>query len=352
MAGSHGPDETVVVSVWPEGDVLDVDLLDDVLTRGGRWSHGPVDAVRAIPVGGDHGFSGRISRLSLTLADGRRTSLVAKLEGAREIGREATFRRHNEATLADVLAASYGVAIDEIRGRGLILLEDVSPSTQGDDLVGCTPRRAAEIVRVIARLHASTWTAAPDDPGAPLSRWATRDWDPARWDDHLRRAAARYPEQIDATVQARCRSFHDEAADAHDLVVSGPRAWIHHDPHLDNVLWRADGRLVVLDWSGADVLPPSLDVAMLMQSSSFRPDAAMHPGELISVYRRGLADGGVDVGEASVTVRVAAAVRLLVRGLIGWAGSEPDSPPSARMLALRDAAARRARAALQWLDDG
>ncbi len=263
MADSLVPDENACVSVWPEGDALDVELLDEILARGGRWSHGPVASVRARPVGGDFGFSGRVSRLSLTLDGGHRRSLVAKLEGA--------------------------------------------------------------------------W-------------WATREWDADRWADHLGRAAARYPEQIDERVRARCSSFHDETAGAHDVVVAGPRSWIHHDPHLDNVLWRADGRPVLLDWSGADVLPPSLDVAMLMQSLSFRPDPALAPGELLSVYHRELAEGGVDIDRAEVTVPVAAALRLLVRGLIGWAGSEPDPPPTARMLALRDAAPGRARAALEWID--
>lgn len=108
--------------------------------------------------------------------------------------------------------------------------------------------QAGTIIRLIAMLHANTWKSGHDRPPDSMVVWSQRDWEQARWNDRLTRAALRFPDGFDTEMLARLSGFPVETADAYDSLKRGPRAWVHRDPHPDNALWRLDARLVMLDW--------------------------------------------------------------------------------------------------------
>jgi aminoglycoside phosphotransferase (APT) family kinase protein len=106
----------------------------------------------------------------------------------------------------------------------------------------------------------------------------------------------------------------------------------------------------MLDWSNAAVGPPAVDVAAMLQSFSFRVDPSLPADDVLAMYAAGLKKCGVDRGQTEVAISARRALVLLIRGMIGWAGQDTHPPPTGRNLALRQASAARAAAAITWLD--
>lgn len=310
-----------------------------------------MNSIDAHRVGADFGFSGRVYRLRLGAESDGPASVVAKFEDAAGIARAVAFRDVNELLLAGHIPVSFGARIDQAGDRGLILLEDVYPSTQGNDVTGCTKMQAATILRLMAMLHANTWMSGHERPPDSIAVWSERDWEQDRWNDRLARAAERFPDRFDPELVARLSDFPLEVADAYDSLERGPRAWVHCDPHPDNALWRLDGRLVMLDWSNAMIAPPAIDVAVLLSSLSFREVAPLSSEEVLTKYIAALSEHGLDAADDEIRHNAEAAVRILIRGSIGWASKAGNRGVSARMLELQGQAVARTKSALCWLDE-
>ena len=324
---------------------IDLKDLNRLLAEGNRWSHGPVTACRAKRIGVGFGLSGFVHRLMVETAQGAH-SLVAKVETVELVERALAFRRANETSLARSIPALLGSSIDGPSGAGVLLLEDVTPAAQGDELHGCSPERARAVIQVIARLHAGTWNAT----GVP-SGWGRRPWEPGRWDDRLTLAAARYPDDFTPPRLARLKRFDGEADDAVANLARGPSTWIHGDPHLDNVLWRPNGDAVVLDWATSSIGPPAFDLAVLVTSLAMGPSPSLTPAEAIESYIANVTrDGTVALSRADATQMVRLAIRHLIQGMVGFAGF-PTEPPVRRARLLRDHAAVTTTAALAWIDN-
>lgn len=290
-------------------------------------------------------MSGVVHRLRVETADGEK-SLVVKHESVELVERALAFRDVNESLLAGSIPTLYGWALDGPDGTGILVLEDVSPAIQGDELRGCSPNQARSLIGVIARLHASTWDANGVSDG-----WGRRRWEPGRWNDRLARAATRYPAHFMAGTLSRLHHFDLEADAAASELASGASAWIHGDPHLDNVLWRPSGEAVVLDWATAGIGPPAFDVAVLLMSLAMGPAPALAPQATIESYQAEITRHGTDAESRHVTTEtVRLALRQLIQGMIGFVGL-PTEPPEPRTRLLRDHAATSTVRALAWIDE-
>lgn len=227
----------------------------------------------------------------------------------------------------------------------MLAMEDVHPATQGDELAPCPPPAAERVIGILAGLHARTWV---QDGGEILASWLSPAWDPERWSDRLARAANRYPGTFTPDLRRRLHAFDVEAHVAGRDLAHGPAAWIHGDPHLDNVLWRPDGTPVLIDWATATLGPPAVDLAVLLLSFSFGATPVLPPAGLIGVYVGGLRNRGLELSEAEVTMQVRRALTRQIQGVVGFIGM-PDEPTDRRALALRDDAPHRVRRGLAWL---
>lgn len=320
--------------------------LNRLLAAGGTWVHGPLTSVRHERIGTDYGLSGRVYRVAAIAADGSPVSLVAKFEPATEIGRAVAFRMANASVLGGLIPASYGAEVDHAAGQGVILLEDIHPATQGDDLLGCSRHQALDIAAVVANVHASTRKYAPHDARAA---WGTPVWETDRWQDRLRVAAARYPDQFTTDVVAALSPLNRAAGEAIGALATSAMTWVHRDSHPDNVLWRDDGSPVLIDWSGAEIGPPAIDLAVLLTSLTFRANPPLEPEELLARYADESSAAGVPTTVTAVTASARRALVPHLRGMVGWVGIRATPAPVGRHAALRDVAAGRVVAALRWL---
>jgi Ser/Thr protein kinase RdoA (MazF antagonist) len=324
-------------------DPPDSILVNAVAGVSPEWPHATVRVRGAERIGIGLGLSGgSVHRVE---ADAERGPLtfVVKNANAERVERELLFYRAAGAQVAGSVPALLGGAVDHEADAGVLLLEDVAPAAQGDVLAGCTPAEAAAAVRSLARVHAAPWK-----PGDGLPGWTPRALTPEEWAERLASAADRFPHIVTARLAVSLADLPDRAARAIAALAAGPVSWMHGDAHLDNVLFRPDGTAVLLDWEGAVVGPPAIDVARMLTEGSNAGARADLAADLLTTYASTLASRGVDADVERVRDLVSSALVLLVRTAVGWAAREVQGESSPRMRALQE---NLLRSALAWETD-
>ncbi len=324
--------------------MLTVDTLNTTLDN--RWDHGAVTGMSAERIGSEYGFSGKIHRL-LVETDTGRHRLIAKTEDAERSGRACDFRSRYEGRLAGLVPRSYGSLIDSAGDEGLLLMEDLSGCRQGDVLVAVDAAQATALVDLLAKIH--TVTRLDEAPTGPDVRdWRVtalaQVWENTRWEPAFERARSRYPADFTPGVVDGLHRLHAALPAAIGTLREGPIVFAHMDPHLDNTMWRVDGTPLLLDWSNATVAPPTYDLVQLLIAVALGRDSPLEPGTVIDAYQAGA--GPYDGLEASTR----AAMRMFVRGMVGFMGKKDDSAMHPRLRLIRDRSAADLSPILSWLD--
>lgn len=193
------------------------------------------------------------------------------------------------------LHVSYEAATDEF----LLLLEDLSPARQGDQLLGCTPEQAETAVAELPKLHGPRW----GDPSLARIGWLHR-WTPefpgnlkVLLDATFPGFCARYEGRIDADVLALADRFR--ASLAH-YYAQRPSVWTiaHGDYRLDNLLFatpEGGPAIGVLDWQTVSHGPGIADLAYFIGAGLLTEQRRAVEVELVRRYQRGMADQGVEL---------------------------------------------------------
>jgi aminoglycoside/choline kinase family phosphotransferase len=326
------------------GDITP-EWLTGALRQGGHLSDGAVTAVSIEQIGADRGFTGVIARVKPTYssADPAPESLVVKLPTAERqtpsswvlrqgTDGEASRRRYehcvNEVAFYRDLAvgqvpapAVYYAATDVEQLRAVILLEDLSAGTAGDNLAGCTPAQASAVVEAVAPLHARMWQQPAPTWVPPFVR------DPQQ---SQRRYAAmvdpfldRYGDTLPSWVPGLLRRLQSNYATVLAELNRAPRTLLHGDLHLDNVMFfdgADNGRpVVVLDWQNVRYGPAAIDVVRAVHTSLDADDRRQVEQDLMTRYVALLEEHGVQ-GYAVHQLRhhVRLALLRLVAGTVGW----------------------------------
>jgi hypothetical protein len=155
----------------------------------------------------------------------------------------------------------------------VLVMEDIAPAEQGDQIAGCTVAQAALAVEEAARLHGPRW----GDSALAELPWLDRGDTSAAiaallaafWEGFVERYRATLdPVTLDAGPRV--------AALAPELLASGssPRTPVHSDYRLDNMLFAAgdaDTPLTVVDWQTVRLGVGPGDVAYFL-GSAFAPE--------------------------------------------------------------------------------
>lgn len=179
----------------------------------------------------------------------------------------------------------------------VLVMEDIAPAEQGDQIAGCTVEQAGLAIEEAARLHGPRW----GDPTLAELSWLVRDgtveamamaygaiWEPF---------TERYRAALDPVTLAAGPQF---AALVPDLLASrsSPRTAVHSDYRLDNMLFGTGGEgrpLTVVDWQTVRLDIGPSDVAYFL-GSAFEPARRRScEHDLLVRYHRALVeDYGVD----------------------------------------------------------
>jgi hypothetical protein len=235
--------------------------------------------------------------------DGLPRTLLAKLPAADPATREMLAGAYRGevtfyAGLADTVAVRvprcHHVAMREGTGEFTLLLEDLAPAVQGDQLAGCTVDQARAAAVNLAGLHGPRWC----DPALELVPGLTRNGP----DD-----AALLAELYGPATEIFIEGLGDRlsAADTATLraCVGVSAAWalgradrfalVHGDYRLDNLMFHDSGSVWALDWQTLSLALPARDLAYLLGTSLPVEDRWSCEHDLVAAYHQALVDHGV-----------------------------------------------------------
>jgi hypothetical protein len=250
-------------------------------------------------------------RLAITYADGTTGSLVAKVTSANETSRRAALmtRTYEKeagffADLADEVQirrpACYWTGFDADAAAYCVLLEDLAPAEQGDQMRGCTVDEAALAVDEMALLHGPMWNATGlDGRFAWLSRGSgtTDPGSVSLVDMFLPGFFERYEERLPADVVELTRRALPNLARS-TAFADHPHTVIHGDFRNDNLMFgHPDGRVCVLDWQTLGIGNGLSDLSYFLGGSLLVEDRRDHERELLQRYLTDLSKHGVELDE-------------------------------------------------------
>jgi aminoglycoside phosphotransferase (APT) family kinase protein len=189
-------------------------------------------------------------------------------------------------------------AVDPETGWFTLVLEDLAPAVQGDQLLGCTVDQAALALEELAKLHAPRWA----DPTLLELDWLHRG----------EQAAAGTTMIVQGLLGGFCERYADRLTDdeldlSRRVVASLPHLFaqrtgravtvVHGDYRLDNMLFgTAEGGppLAVVDWQTATTGPGLSDASYFLGAGLQPEDRRAHEGDLVRQYHQALLAGGVE----------------------------------------------------------
>lgn len=179
----------------------------------------------------------------------------------------------------------------------VMLLADLAPAVQGDQIKGCNAVEAALAVEALAGLHGPRWCdpAWLDFTGAvmPYANAAFADG----LGDITRLAVSTTLEKLGARMSDDDRSTLDESATAiADWLLTEPDRYclLHGDYRLDNLLFDpARTQVTVVDWQTLAVGLPARDLAYFTGTSLLTAERASAERGLVETYHRALLRYGV-----------------------------------------------------------
>lgn len=264
------------------------------------YPDGHITTFSSSPVG--TGLMARSYRLRLEGEGDLPASIVAKVPsdedatrqlGARAYRREVGFYQDLADDVSGRVPACHHADISESGTEFVLLLEDITPADQGDQLTGCSVDEATRAIGNLARLHASTWDRDDDfawlDDGSgsgqdlvPFMQMAMDAFEP------------RFADLVEPQAMQVFRTFADNATTWQNAEPT-TRAMVHGDYRLDNLLFSSvDESVAAVDWQTVSFASPARDLAYFLGNSLTTDDRRSHENDLIEHYLAVLAANGVE----------------------------------------------------------
>ncbi|NNE73035.1 MAG: phosphotransferase [Acidimicrobiales bacterium] len=282
-------------------------MTPEWLTAGLRAAgfDGVVAAAAMQPVG--TGQMADSARFTLDYASGTGpASVVVKMSpanvDARLIGssgylKEVAFYDEIASTTACRVPARYYAEISDDGALFSLMLEDLAPAEQGDQIAGCTVEQAAIAVENLAGLHGPRWNDPTLVGAADLE---LPDTDSIAFLGLLMEAdteefIGRYADRMIAEDIDTVRAFAPRIGDWLEAR-SEPLGLVHGDYRLDNLLFgTADGGYPVatVDWQTVGLGVPVRDLSYFLGNSLSIADRQEHERALVECYHAALLEHGV-----------------------------------------------------------
>jgi len=236
-------------------------------------------------------------------AEGGPASLVLKTASADETSRstgvslgvydrEVRFYRELAPRIGGPLPGCHLAEIDA-DGWFTLLLEDVTPAEQGDQIAGCTLEQARLAIHELAELHAPVFA----DPQLGATPWLNQGnvLNQALLSQLLPAFLERYDGRVSAEHAEVCRRLV-ASIDGWYSDRRPPLGLVHGDYRLDNMLFGKEGarrRFVAVDWQTVGWGPAMTDAAYFIGGSVRLEDRRLHEQTLVREYWDALQAHGV-----------------------------------------------------------
>jgi hypothetical protein len=264
-----------------------------------------VSDVGVTPVG--TGQMGASYRLEIGVVGDRGSlpeTLVVKLPGADPSDRatvspayraEVTFYRDVAHTVAVRAPHCHLALLSDDATEFTLLMEDLAPALQGDQIEGTDPLRVAVAARNLAGLHGPRWC----DPMILTESWCSELDEGGAYfvGEVLKGAIPPLCERLGEQITAEDGDTLEAAAGVMPAFLTRARdrfAPLHGDYRLDNLMFAPDGSTVAaVDWQTLSCGLPGRDVAYLIATSLSAEDRRVHERDLVEAHRESLGDHGV-----------------------------------------------------------
>ena len=212
--------------------------------------------------------------------------------------REVSFYRQLADRLSINTPRCYYAAIDGEGPEFALLLEDLAPARQGDQLTGCSVAVAHSAVLQLVGLQAPSWC----DASLKRHDWLWQEAVPS--DAMMALYGQLLPGFIDrygASLAAEERGIIERVARSPDCPlfqpVATPFCLEHVDYRLDNMLIderEAPPRVTVVDWQSVKIGKPLNDVAYFLGASLLPEVRRDVERDLVAGYHAALRQAGID----------------------------------------------------------
>lgn len=210
--------------------------------------------------------------------------------------REVAFYREMAASVAIITPRAYVAEYDPESGDFILLMEDLAPARQGDQLSGCGLKDAETAMLEAAALHGPRWADPALDGYAWLNRRSASD---GTIEGLLPVVVAAFHERYEAMLEPEFMALCQEmpaVIGAFNADETSPICVQHGDFRLDNILFDVQGggkRMATLDWQTVGAGPGLLDVSYFL-SAGLRPaERRANEIELVRAYHGELQRFGV-----------------------------------------------------------
>ncbi|MGA9276993.1 phosphotransferase [Ilumatobacter sp.] len=178
--------------------------------------------------------------------------------------------------------------------RYILVLEDIVDARAPTQLIGGSLDDARQALEVLARFHAANWMrtdAAETYPKIwPMNR-ASRVFQ-ASYIRNREHFVERFGSIVGDDMLARLDEIQERAPQISSSLAAVPWTLLHGDYRLDNVLFRPDGEIVVLDLQGLGSGRPAVDVAYFI-ATALTADHRAEEAQLLHTYHDALVEAGV-----------------------------------------------------------
>ena len=177
----------------------------------------------------------------------------------------------------------------------VLMMEDLAPAEQGDQIRGCGPEEAMLAIRELTRLHGPRW----DDPTLKDYDWLGGQDDDGSamikglWDAVFPGFLARYTDHLSPEHLELTRALNEKFG-AYVAKRPGPKTVTHGDYRLDNMMFGGPYPLAVVDWQSPGLGLGTADAAYFM-GTGLEPEIRREcERELVGIYHGGLLGYGVE----------------------------------------------------------
>ncbi len=290
-------------------EAITPDWLTGVLSERLNLGGAKVTGFEVKDVGAGLGFLGRVCRLALTYdrpAPTAPASIIAKLPsfdpGARMV--TTTFRHYEkevrfyqQMAKANCLrsAGSYFEAFDPESGDFALLLEDMAPARNGDQVAGLSIADAKIAAAELGRMQAQWW----NKPALHAFDWLPAFNDPAMLglEGVFGQCWAPYRDFIGDRMPAELRPVGDELSTKITRMLNAltkkPCTVVHGDWRADNFFFDGPTPFAVIDWQIVIKGLGAFDLAYMLAGSLSVENRRAAEHELVRLYHAKLVEGGV-----------------------------------------------------------
>jgi len=209
---------------------------------------------------------------------------------------EVRFYQQVAGTVAVRTPACHHAEITDGTGDFVLVLEDLAPAEQGDQIAGCTAEQARDAVVNLAGLHGPRWCDptlldvdtlsinGPEEIALLLEMYGPTN------ELFLDGLGGLIPTEDAATLRACVPAIER-------WLLARPERFgpVHGDYRLDNLLFPPDGGpdVVAVDWQTLSLALPARDLAYFLGTSLSVDDRRAHERDLVAAYHAALTSYGV-----------------------------------------------------------